>query len=413
MKPDPATLAITPAKPAPPGITSNLINSESRAWNVELAVGITLAPALLLVALRIYARLGLARKLGIDDYICVFATATTIVFNGIVLSLLDHPAGGALGRHIWDVSLLKLFEYQWPSVVEAIFLRISNTLIKVSLLTFYLRIFVPVRRLTLMIWAGLIAVVGFLLAFLIAALILCLPQAGQTTARLIIPKRCFNELPEFTTAGTIFSVVTDLYILFIPIHLLPSLKLSRKRKAAVAGVFFIGFFACLAGITNLVIRFVRYPPNVLNDFTWDIIDIEIAKIVETNVGLMCACMPVASPVLVGPMRRLFALFNTSFRNQKVDDLGTRGYRDIPVMTGTMSHNGRDATIPRATITGLRTLIREISGSGDRREEPTRRNSLHMHTNPSSPRISSMHSGYTTDKGQCGMDHVSVTRPPSR
>lgn len=92
-----------------------------------------------------------------------------------------------------------------------------------------------------MIWAGLIAVIGFLLAFLIAALILCRPQAGQTTSKLIIPKRCFNELPEFTTAGTIFSVVTDLYILFIPIHLLPSLKLSRKRKAAVAGVFLIGF----------------------------------------------------------------------------------------------------------------------------------------------------------------------------
>lgn len=37
---------------------------------MQLASGITLVPALFLVALRIYARLGLARKLGVDD--CTF-----------------------------------------------------------------------------------------------------------------------------------------------------------------------------------------------------------------------------------------------------------------------------------------------------------------------------------------------------
>ncbi|GAP84974.2 putative integral membrane protein [Rosellinia necatrix] len=279
MKMDWETLATTPARMAPPGVTSDLIHPASRSWNVQLTIGITLAPAILLVALRIYARLRLARSLGADDYVCLFATITTIVFNGLVLSLLDRPGGGALGPHIWNVSLLRIYEYQWPAVVESVFLRISNTLIKVSLLTFYLRLFNPVPRLKVMIWVGLVAVVAFLFAFLIGALVLCRPLPGEhrTTASLIIPQRCFNELPHLTTAGTIFSVASDFYILFIPIHLLPSLKLSRKRKAAVAGVFFIGFFACLAGVTNLTIRFVRYPPSVVNDFTWGIIDTYISK----------------------------------------------------------------------------------------------------------------------------------------
>lgn len=67
MEPDWATLSTTPGAMAPAGMTSNLINPESRAWNVELTIGITLIPAILLVGLRLYARLGLARSLGIDD----------------------------------------------------------------------------------------------------------------------------------------------------------------------------------------------------------------------------------------------------------------------------------------------------------------------------------------------------------
>lgn len=103
------------------------------------------------------------------------------------------------------------------------------------MLTFYLRIFNPVPKLRLMIWIGLVAVVGFLVVIIAATLALC-----HNSGPLGISQRCSHELPNFTTAGTIFSVISDFYILFIPIQLLPSLKLSQKRKAAVGGVFLIG-----------------------------------------------------------------------------------------------------------------------------------------------------------------------------
>lgn len=67
MEPDWATLAVTPGAPAPAGMVSNLTDPESRAWHVEFTIGMTLAPAILLVVLRIYARLRLARNLGVDD----------------------------------------------------------------------------------------------------------------------------------------------------------------------------------------------------------------------------------------------------------------------------------------------------------------------------------------------------------
>jgi hypothetical protein len=116
-------------------------------------------------------------------------------------------------------------------------------LIKVSLLVFYLRIFNPVPRLRYMIWAGLVAVVAFFIAIFVGTLILCCPRPGEpdSFASLTMSKRCATGIPKLTTAGTIFSVISDFYILFIPIHMMPTLKLSRKRKAAVASVFLIGF----------------------------------------------------------------------------------------------------------------------------------------------------------------------------
>ncbi|KAI0104648.1 hypothetical protein GGR51DRAFT_224111 [Nemania sp. FL0031] len=403
---DYATLATTPGAMAPPGTTSNLINPESRAWNVELTIGITLLPAIILVVLRIYARLRLARSLGVDDYACILAAATTLVFNGLVLSLLDKPGGGALGPHIWDVSVLRLLLYQWPAIVESVFLRISNTLIKVSLLTFYLRIFNPVSRLKLMIWIGLVAVVAFLLAVIIGTLILC---HGST--RFSIPEQCGKKSADFTTAGTIFSVITDFYILFIPIQLLPSLKLSRRRKIAVGSVFLIGFFACLAGVTNLVIRFARYLPTNLNDFTWYVVDTYITKVAETNIGLFCCCMPVVSPVVLGPMRRVSALFNSWFRKSETEVQPTRGYRDIPAPGYTNSVGAVDLAIPRATRTGLRTVFRTIAGSRGTNEASMLMGTLPMHTDSKSNSIT--HSSYVNSNNQSSRDGLLLIQPPSR
>ncbi|KAI1810611.1 hypothetical protein GGS20DRAFT_167985 [Poronia punctata] len=365
-------LAVTPAASPPAGLTSNLVDPESRAWHVVLTIGITLVPALILVALRIYARLGLARRLGADDYACFLATAFTITFNGIVLSLLDMPGNGAIGRHIWDVSLLNIYLYQFPAVVDAVFLRISNTLIKVSLLALYLRIFSPLPRLRFMIWAGMVAVVVFCVVVVFTTLGVCTPErpANLDIGSLTVPRRCMKVLPTITTAGTIFSVITDIYILVIPIHIIPSLKLSRRRKAAVGSVFLLGLFACLAGLTNLVIRFERYLPTDLKDFTWNVTDTYITKVAETNIGLICSCMPAVSAVAMGPMRRFRNLFSPLFGRSEAGDPGSRGYRDSNGVPEVNMRGGLGLDIPRGTITGLRTLIGTTPDPEDPRGDST-------------------------------------------
>lgn len=64
---DPATLAGMPAGEPPPGVISNLISPVSRSWQVHLTIGLTIIPAVFLVALRIYAGLKLVRNLKLED----------------------------------------------------------------------------------------------------------------------------------------------------------------------------------------------------------------------------------------------------------------------------------------------------------------------------------------------------------
>jgi hypothetical protein len=90
-----------------------------------------------------------------------------------------------------------------------------------------------------MIWAGLVTVLSFTLAFLITVLVACVPRASDRGGWLSPTSiaRCSPVSQSFTSAATIFSVITDFYVLSIPMHLLPTLKLSRRRKTAVSVIF--------------------------------------------------------------------------------------------------------------------------------------------------------------------------------
>lgn len=52
--------------------------------------------------------------------------------------------------------------------------------------------------------------------------------------------RCNRIAVDLITAGAYFNVLTDFYILFIPLHQLPKLRLSKRRKIGVYLIFLTG-----------------------------------------------------------------------------------------------------------------------------------------------------------------------------
>ena len=57
----------TPARPPPPGHTSNFINPGSRSYQLVILISVLSALVIILVPLRIYSRLRITHSFGVDD----------------------------------------------------------------------------------------------------------------------------------------------------------------------------------------------------------------------------------------------------------------------------------------------------------------------------------------------------------
>lgn len=86
-------------------------------------------------------------------------------------------------------------------------------------------------------------VITFCIAFVIIDLVACAPwpsENGNWLAPSLID-RCDRIAVDLVNAGAYFSVISDFYILFIPLHQVPKLGLSRKRMIGVSLIFLTGF----------------------------------------------------------------------------------------------------------------------------------------------------------------------------
>jgi len=93
-----------------------------------------------------------------------------------------------------------------------------------------------------MSWIGIVTVVTFCVVFVVTDMVACLPWPGEKGGFLdpAMQQRCNRIAPDLVTAAVYFSVISDFYILFIPLHMVPKMGLSRKKKVAVSFVFLTG-----------------------------------------------------------------------------------------------------------------------------------------------------------------------------
>jgi hypothetical protein len=111
------------------------------------------------------------------------------------------------------------------------------TLNKVALLVFYLRIF-PNRKFRILCYAGMVFVGFSGIAYIIATTFQCAPVAYYWN-RTISGGHCILSGPFWISYATI-NIVTDFYILCLPMPLLYHLSLSKKSKWGIMGCFAMG-----------------------------------------------------------------------------------------------------------------------------------------------------------------------------
>ncbi|KAI1361990.1 hypothetical protein F5Y08DRAFT_342090 [Xylaria arbuscula] len=238
------------------------------------------------VTLRIVARIITRQKLRLDDWLIVVAAALCIVQLAFLIEAIIY----GLGKHAQVVPLPSIAPYLMYTYLSELYYAIDVTLIKLSILTLYLRLF----NVNPYFKGSCYFMMGFVLAWGIAVLFTTIFQCQPVSAawdKSIANFKCF-VLADFVIGSNVPNILADAVIIALPLPLLWSLKLSLTRKTGLIALFLV------AAITTVIslLRVIFNAKINTDDPTWNFVTVAILSTIEVNVGITCACMPVIYPL---------------------------------------------------------------------------------------------------------------------
>ncbi|KAK4183647.1 hypothetical protein QBC35DRAFT_542631 [Podospora australis] len=377
---DPEILAQLPAMMPPPGEISNFDNPFSLAPIGRIVIYVSMPLMVIAVLLRYYARLFVTRTPGADDLLLAVGVLATLTYCIWAIILFGGPN---FGPHQWNVRLVTVTRdyINRSSFMVPLLYNVSVICVKTSLLVLYLRLFRPSRLAKIMIWSGMVCIVVVYTFFFITKAIFCRPNQwpdGEDQFTFLMrvataESKCYNPNLKFGIAEGVFSVVSDLYLMLIPILSVSSLHLPLKRKLGMCGIFLVGLIA--TGCSCATLKF-RVEQTWSLDFAWLSGIIMMLGAVELSAGIICASIPVAfilfrrlgsSPVVSSIKSYLNGRF--TWPKEKSTPRHSEMEVDELNMEAGKSNNPLPKP-PRATLTGLRTFIGKVHG-GDKTLTSTR------------------------------------------
>ncbi|KAH7313000.1 hypothetical protein BKA65DRAFT_558216 [Rhexocercosporidium sp. MPI-PUGE-AT-0058] len=233
-----------------------------------------------------------SKQLGIDDWAALAAFVFTMNCNSVTLAAFSH-GWGRHKKNLLPSQIQICLILHW---VFQITYKLSVALNKASILLLYLRI-MPQRLYRIMIFSLLTIVGLFAIATTIAGIFQCIPVDKAWNKKK--PGHCYN-LVEAWYSNAVFSIVTDILILMLPMHMVYKLQRDMREKLLLYAVFGLGGFVTFTSI----MRFFALKSAKNPDTTYDITS-GFWSVIEINVGVICICLPPLRSLL----SRQFAFFN--------------------------------------------------------------------------------------------------------
>ncbi|KAK1984978.1 CFEM domain-containing protein [Colletotrichum cereale] len=230
--------------------------------------------------------------LGLDDWFILITLGAGL--PGTVINTQGLAANG-LGRDIWTVPFDKITSFgYWFFVMEPMYFA-QVTLLKMSLLFFYMRIFSHNGAMKKLIWGSIAFNAVFGTTFIFLATFQCSPVSFYWTKWDQEHRGTCLDINAIAWANAGTSIVLDFWMLGLPLSQIKSLNLHWKKKIGVALMFFVGTFVTVVSILRLqsLVQFAKS-----QNPTWDQFGVAMWSTVEINVGIICACMPSIRVILV-------------------------------------------------------------------------------------------------------------------
>jgi hypothetical protein len=191
---------------------------------------------------------------------------------------------------------------------QTLFVLASST-VKISILVSYFRIAPEKSLFRKMVWGTFALVFAAFIVFLVALWVQCIPISSYWELKAD-HRDCIAEGPPLIVQSTL-NVVTDFMIYALPIPTLVKLSLPWSQRIGLIVLFGVGGVIVVAGSFRAYwIHFTLYETY---DATWEGYNIWVWTAVETNVGVICGCIPALKPLLF-PARARQQAANSKYAN---------------------------------------------------------------------------------------------------
>ena len=176
-------------------------------------------------------------ELGWDDYMIIL----TLLAGVPSVVLIDRGAlVNGLGRDVWTVPFDKITAFvRWLYVLEILYF-FQMTLLKLTLLFFFLRIF-PKTIIRNMLQGTIVFTILYGLTFVVVAIFQCRPinHYWMNWDNEHVDGQCIN-VNALAWANAIIGIVLDVWMLVLPLYEVFRLQLSWRKKISVAIMFLVG-----------------------------------------------------------------------------------------------------------------------------------------------------------------------------
>ncbi|KAF9741478.1 integral membrane protein [Paraphaeosphaeria minitans] len=279
-----------------------MLDHNTRGRQAVILSSVFSAFATFTVLLRLYTRLFIIRCPGVEDYFVSIAMICSIGLN-ICIGIREYSRYSQYAHSYSDTATAYIFVKAFYASLIVYYLSLGFT--KVSILLQYRRVF-STKKFQIACHSVMGVVVIYALWTVLSSIFGCKPIQAFWTLKH--PFTCLDQSTVWFFNGAM-NILTDLSIIVLPMPVIRKLNLPPRQKQALIGIFAIGGFVCLVSILRL--QSLVAISNSL-DPTYDNPPAATWSSIETNIGIICSCLPCLRPLVTRYLPGIFS--NTSSRS---------------------------------------------------------------------------------------------------
>ncbi|KAI1354449.1 integral membrane protein [Xylaria sp. FL0043] len=266
--------------------------------NVNVGIGLVVTSWILgatgssLLAMRMYTRAFIIKKIGWDDWTMIFCVILALITNTLVTLMVHY----GVGRHA-----IYLLEEQRVNAVKFIWLSVpfspgSAAVGKISIALLLMRLMNRGRLRKAFLCALIVLLIIVNLLLIIVTFAQCRPvtflwqRVGSNSHGTCWSPTVQQDYGYFQGA---FSAFSDLILALFPITILWNLQLPMCSKLLIGVLMSLGVIATAAA----AVKTVELKNLATPDFTWDAVPLVYWFLAENWIIVICACVPTIKPLI--------------------------------------------------------------------------------------------------------------------